>query len=247
MCKDTYLHDSSTALASMSILYSISGGGSHTSSTDASIFRSCRNVGAVLWTADVSSLGVSERLSCTGDEDVILDDSRLVDVGVPIRWWSEGFGLVRLLTIEGDDDCFMWTFSTVVDTAEFIVITLLAVVFMVASWRFDGENGPELSVFVEFWLDTELIMPCVAVTASSSLTSKSSLLEPKCLSRSSASDVAISFCDSKACSSWSLTGNSFDEGELGGKAWWYETGSWGCGVLDEGVLVDEICNHIVCF
>jgi hypothetical protein len=47
-CKDTYLHDSSTALASMSILYSISGGGSHTSSTDASIFRSCRNVGVVL-------------------------------------------------------------------------------------------------------------------------------------------------------------------------------------------------------
>jgi hypothetical protein len=67
------------------------------------------------------------------------------------------------------------------------------------------------------------------------------------LSRSSASDVAISFCDSRACSSWSLTGNSFDEGELDGKAWWYDAGSCGCGVLDEGVLVDEICNHKLAF
>jgi hypothetical protein len=65
------------------------------------------------------------------------------------------------------------------------------------------------------------------------------------LSRSSASDVAMSFCDSRACSSWSVTANSFDDGELGGKAWWYDTGSWGCGVLEEGVLV-EICNHNIC-
>lgn len=242
MCNDTHLQHSSTALASISMLYSTSGGGSHTSSTDASIFRSCWKVGVVLGALDVSILGVSERLSCTGDDDAILDDSILADVGVPIRWWSEGLGLVRLHAT-GDDDCFMWTFSAVVDTAQFIVITLLAVVFMVVSWRFDGENGPELSVLVEFWLDTELLMPCVALTDSSSFTSSSSLLEPKCLSRSSASDVAMSFCDSRACSSWSLTANSFDEGELGGKAWWYDAGSWGCGVLDEGVLVDEIWNH----
>lgn len=245
MCKllfsDTHLQDSSTALASISMLYSISGRGSHTSSTDASIFRSCRKVGVVLWTLDASSLGVSEHLSCTGD-DAILDDSKLAGVGVPICWWSRGFGLVRLHAT-GDGDCFIWTLSTVVDTAQFIVITLLVVVFIVVSWRFEGENGPELSVLVEFWLDTELTMPCVAVADSSSFTSRSSLLEPNCLSRSSASDVAISFCDSRACSSWSLTGISFDEGELDGKEWWYDTGSWDCGVVDEGVLVDEICNN----
>lgn len=45
--------------------------------------------------------------------------------------------------------------------------------------------------------------PTPASSGNSSLMSKPSL--PNCFSKFSANDVAISFCDNNACSSWSVT------------------------------------------
>ena len=96
---------------------------------------------------------------------------------------------------------------TVSDDVVVVEVVVVTVVLTGDVSKFEGENGPELNVLLLF---------CGA--GSSSFTSSSSPPEPKCLSRSSARDVAMSFWDNKACSSWSLTANSFDDGELGGKA-----------------------------
>ena len=175
---ETHLQDSRTALASISVLYSISGEGSHISSTDTSICKSVLVTSC--FTASASLAG-------------------------------EGFGLVTDVTSVGVVLGFTVTVSGDVTVA--VVVLVEITVLAGDASRFEGENGPELRVLL------------FCGVGSSSLTSSSSPPEPKCLSRSSARDVAMSFWDNKACSSWSLTANSFDDGELGGKAWWYETDS----------------------
>lgn len=49
------------------------------------------------------------------------------------------------------------------------------------------------------------VEPMPASSGNSSLMSTSPSVPPNCFSKFSANDVAISFCESKACNSWSVT------------------------------------------
>lgn len=195
----------------MSMLNSVSGWESHiweNSRTAASTFNSCFKVGVILWLFKTTGSGlVSALISCGGD---------ITGVGV-VAFFCSDFGLVSEVTI-GEEG--FTVVESVVETDE-LTVTVVVPEVVVLSCKLEGEKGPELNVFEFCWAGTEVVGTDGADTGSSTFTSKSSFPEPKCFKRSSAKEVAISFCDRRACSSWSLTASSLAEGEFAcGNVWW---------------------------